>query len=94
MTIEDLKNSAIQIEKPNIYISGKELKKFRISLNMSQAVFADYLGVSKQTLINWELDRTSINKTALKLIYLIRNNKDLLNELKIISYKKEAIFKC
>lgn len=92
MTLEDLKNSAIQIEEPNIQISGKELENFRISLNLSQALFADYLGISKQTLINWELDRTSINKTALKLIYLIRNNKELLNELKLISYKKEAVF--
>ncbi len=37
---------------------GKTIKQLRLTHNLSQEVLAEQLGVSRQTISNWENDRT------------------------------------
>lgn len=92
MTIEDLKKCAIHIEEPNFNLSGNELRSFRMKLNMTQTVLADYLGVSKKAIEKWEQGKNPINPVVQRMVYLINEDKSLLNKLKKVDYRDEAIF--
>lgn len=46
--------------------SGKEIKALRNTLGMSQTEFGEALGVTKLTVINWELGKTGIKKESVK----------------------------
>lgn len=46
--------------------SGKEIKALRNTLGMNQTEFGEALGVTKLTVINWELGKTGIKKESVK----------------------------
>lgn len=46
--------------------SGKEIKALRNTLGISQTEFGEALGVTKLTVINWELGKTGIKKESVK----------------------------
>ena len=55
--------------------SNVEIKKIRNRAGMTQAVFADYLGVSPKTIEAWELGRTHPTGPANRLLDILAQNK-------------------
>ena len=53
----------------------------RNSLNLTQKNFAAVLGVSPRTVESWEAGRTTPTPTAKKLMYLIREDRKLVQRL-------------
>lgn len=51
-------------------MNGLEIKRIRKKLGMTQAEFANMLGVSSRTIINWEKEATTpiVNDELMKLI--------------------------
>lgn len=49
----------------------EQIRKIRMSANMTQAVFADFLGVSVKTVEAWERGRTHPNGPACRLLSLV-----------------------
>jgi putative transcriptional regulator len=58
-----------------------ELVKLREKLNVSQAVFAQYLRINKRTLENWEQGRVKPNAQAAVLIKMVEKYPDTLERL-------------
>lgn len=87
INIDEIKKNAIEIiELDFSCIDGKYLRNFRMKLQFSQALLADYLGVSKKTIDNWEQGKYKINAIATRLIYLLEKepkNLSLLKEIKL-----------
>mgnify|MGYP004483409775 FL=1 len=85
--IDEIKKNAIEIIEPYFsYIDGKYLRNFRMKLQLSQSIFADYLGVSKKAIEKWEQGKNKINAAVVRLVYLIEKepkNFSLLKEIKI-----------
>ena len=55
--------------------SNEEIKRVRNNAGMTQAVFANYLGVSKKTVEAWELGRTHPTGPANRLIEMLETGK-------------------
>ena len=55
--------------------SNVDIKKIRNRAGMTQAVFADYLGVSPKTIEAWELGRTHPTGPAHRLLDILAQNK-------------------
>ncbi len=55
--------------------SNVDIKRIRNRAGMTQAVFADYLGVSPKTVEAWELGRTHPTGPANRLIDILAQNK-------------------
>ena len=53
----------------------------RLTLGMTQKVFAQVLGVSCRTVESWESGRTTPTPTAKKLIYLLQEDYTLVQKL-------------
>lgn len=81
------RESKITLKKHTIEkISAPELKngelvELRQKLNVSQAVFAQYLRINKRTLENWEQGRAKPNAQAAVLIKLVEKYPDTLSRL-------------
>jgi putative transcriptional regulator len=55
----------------------------RKSLCMTQKAFATILGVSQRTVEAWECGKTNPTPTAKKLMYLIDNDRSLIEKLQV-----------
>lgn len=73
------KHNAEKITAPEL--KSGELVKLREKLNVSQAVFAQYLRINKRTLENWEQGRVKPNAQAAVLIKLVEKYPDTLSRL-------------
>ncbi len=62
--------------------NNEEIKAVRNKAGMTQAVFANYLGVSKKTVEAWELGRTHPTGPAYRLIDILNQGKE--NELSFV----------
>lgn len=62
-------------------IAAGEIVQLRERLQLSQAVFANYLRVNVRTLQNWEQDRAKPNAQAAVLIKLVERDPDTLKTL-------------
>lgn len=58
------------------HIQGQEIKSIRESIDCSQAMFADILGVSKKTVEYWESGKNVPNGSAQRLLALLKNKKE------------------
>ena len=63
--------------------SNDEIKAIRNKAGMTQAVFANYMGVSRKTVEAWELGRTHPTGPAYRLLNILENGKK--QELSFIS---------
>ncbi|MCK9589518.1 MAG: helix-turn-helix domain-containing protein [Terrimicrobiaceae bacterium] len=63
---------------PKPEIKPKEIAAIRRHLNVSQAVFAAYLGVRPASVMSWEYGTRRPSGAALKLLSIIRQNPSLL----------------
>ena len=55
--------------------SNDEIKAIRNKAGMTQAVFANYMGVSRKTVEAWELGRTHPTGPAYRLLNILENGK-------------------
>ncbi len=60
------------------------MKNLRAELNVSQAVFARVLGVSKKTVEAWEAGRNVPSGSARRLLEVIQKDKGILRRDKIL----------
>ncbi|MBQ3798393.1 MAG: helix-turn-helix domain-containing protein [Butyrivibrio sp.] len=63
--------------------SNEEIKSIRNKAGMTQAVFANYMGVSKKTVEAWELGRTHPTGPAYRLLAILDQGKE--DELSFVS---------
>lgn len=71
--------------KPIEHYSAEEVRQIRINADLSQALFAQFMGVSKKTVEAWEAGRNTPNGTARRMLYLIKNDPAFPHKSKIIS---------
>ncbi|MGE8047981.1 DNA-binding transcriptional regulator [Pseudomonas sp.] len=62
-------------------LAPNELLELRQRLNMSRALFANYLRTNARTLENWEQGRSRPNAQAVALIRLVQNYPETVNHL-------------
>lgn len=55
-------------------MTGKDLRKHRKQLDLTQAGLAERLGVTANTVARWERDEIPIREPMARLITLVRNN--------------------
>ena len=85
INFNELNKRAIKVtDRDYSYIDGSYLRKLRMSFGMSQALFADYLGVTKKAIEKWEQGVNKINAPVLRLLFLFENNPELLSLMKEI----------
>lgn len=60
---------------PVIELDKDQIREIRINAQMTQHVFADYLGVSVKTVEAWERGRTHPTGPANRLISFLANNQ-------------------
>jgi len=58
------------------HYSGQSIQEIRNRINVSQAVFAQLLGVSTSTIQSWEQGKREPSKMARRLIEEIQNNPE------------------
>ena len=66
------------------HYKSRTIKVIRTGLNLTQSSFASVFGVSKKTVEAWESGRNQPNGTAQRLLWLLKNDEDLLKREKII----------
>ncbi|QHG62960.1 helix-turn-helix domain-containing protein [Pseudomonas putida] len=66
-------------------LAPNELLELRQQLNMSRAVFANYLRTNARTLENWEQGRSKPNAQAIALIRLVQKFPETVEHLAAIS---------
>ncbi|WJD63076.1 helix-turn-helix domain-containing protein [Pseudomonas kurunegalensis] len=62
-------------------LAPNELLELRQHLNMSRALFANYLRTNARTLENWEQGRSRPNAQAVALIRLVQKYPETVNHL-------------
>ncbi len=83
INLNDIKKESVVIVEPDFtYIDGAYLRSFRMKMKMSQALFADYLGVSKKAIEKWEQGRNKVNPVIARIIYLMENDSKIFSLLK------------
>ena len=81
--LKSLKKKSLKIVDTDFTcIDGKFLRDLRIKLNMSQLLFASYLGVSKKAIEKWEQGTNKINAPTARLLYLISKDNEILSNFK------------
>lgn len=73
--------SHLVLEKPQLSINAKVIRKTREEMCMSRSVFALKLRVSLRTLEKWEQGKTIPNCQAAALILMVRKYPDTLRRL-------------
>ncbi len=67
--------------------TNEQIKSIRNKSGMTQAVFANYMGVSKKTVEAWELGRTHPTGPACRLLDILDQGKE--TELSFVSVKSQ-----
>lgn len=66
--------------KPLPTLNATDIKQIRQTLDMTQTLFAQLLGVSKKTIEAWEAGTNVPNGSAKRLLQLFAENPDLVKE--------------
>lgn len=92
LNLNEIRNKAIVVSEPDFsYIDGKYLRAFRMNIKMSQALFADYLGVTKKAVEKWEQGKNKVNPVVARMIYLMERDQKIFSLLKPVSVANEKI---
>ena len=92
-------NEALEYERgdlPNVRVdkitvsplrmySGEDVKGIRNSINMTQRLFAEALGVSAKTVEAWEAGTNTPSGAARRMLELMSNDRGLLEKNSIIT---------
>lgn len=70
--------------RPVLAVTAEELIRVREDLNLSRALFANYLRTNVRTLENWEQGRAKPNAQAALLISLVKHFPDTVERLAAI----------
>lgn len=73
--------SRTYVTSPVKPLEAQEVAEIRQRLNVSQAVFASLLNVSKVTAISWEKGRRRPSGAALRLLHVARRRPEVLQEV-------------
>lgn len=74
---------------------GKQIKKYRQELQLSQEELADHVYVSRQTISNWENDKSYPDVTSLVLlseIFQISLDKLIKGDIDICVFRVSKVF--
>ncbi len=76
-------STKIILDKPNFkkIVDTKYIKSLRKKMGYTQQVFANVLGVSLKTVEKWEQNVNKLTGPTARLMYLINNNDDLVNQI-------------
>ena len=66
------------------HYQSKQIKKIRNKLNLTQAVFAEILGVSIKTVEAWEAGKNVPNGSAQRILDLLKKEEGFLEKYKIL----------
>ena len=88
INIKELKKRAIKVTEVDYNeINNNYLKNLRNSLNMSQSLFASYLGVSKKSIEKWEQGGIyKISQPVKRLLLLINDDPSILSKMRMIEF--------
>lgn len=64
-------------------IAAQTIKDLRESFSMSQAVFAEIIGVSKKTVEAWEAGRNKPNGPSLRMMQVIKSKPEIIESIYI-----------
>ena len=73
--------TSFKFTKPDDIVDGTYVKKLRLQLNYTQSYFAQVLGVTKKTIEKWEQGKNPVKGTAAALLYIIKEQPDVLKHL-------------
>ncbi|MDC7239069.1 MAG: type II toxin-antitoxin system MqsA family antitoxin [Spirochaetales bacterium] len=65
--------------------NAKKIKSIRESLNLTQMIFAEVIGVSVKTVEAWEAGRNKPQGPASRFLNLLEQDRNFLEEYKILS---------
>lgn len=85
----NLKTTAIVIAPLPIY-EAKMIKALRLDLGLSQAVFAQVLGVAKKTVEAWEAGRNVPNGAACRFLEVLKKDRTFIQRERIVIYAKKT----
>lgn len=69
-------------------VDGGYIKNLREGINVTKKVFAQIIGVTEETVDDWENDVKRPNNCALRLLYVLNNHIKITGELFKINMKK------
>jgi len=75
--------------KPLTRYNKDELKKIRLSNNLTLKTFAECFGVSQKTVESWERGENTPSGSSIRLFQILERNTNILEEYEILT--KEAI---
>ena len=84
--IEDAKSDDKKLNRRTVTIipvkkyEADEVKRIRKSVNMSQSLFANYIGVSVKTLEAWESGTNHPSGAASRLLNMMEMDKELIEK--------------
>ena len=70
--------------------SAEEIKGIRNRLNMTQAVFALFMGISKKTVEAWEAGTNHPSGAASRLLSMMEMNHNLVDEFPFVKMSVKA----
>ncbi|MDR3307841.1 MAG: type II toxin-antitoxin system MqsA family antitoxin [Coriobacteriales bacterium] len=68
-----------EYRKTHGYLTGSEIRTIRKGLGLTQEAFEDLLGLGHKTIVRWEKETVVQNRTADKLMRILRDNPEILN---------------
>ena len=77
-TLKEGKGYQISYVNVENVVSKEFVKDLRNKLNMTQAVFASVLGVTKKTIEKWEQGVNPIKGCSARLLYIINEKPDII----------------
>lgn len=83
------KTTTIEIAPLPAY-DAKAVKAIRLALGLSQAVFAQVLGVAKKTVEAWEAGRNLPNGSACRFLEVLRKDNGFIKRERIIIYASQS----
>jgi putative transcriptional regulator len=78
--LSDLRTTTIALPKRTPKLAAKQIRRLRIHLGASQAVFARLLNIPTRTAIAWENGERRPSGAALKLLHIARRRPEVLVE--------------
>lgn len=80
-----LKTTAIEIAPLPVY-NANAIKALRLSLGLSQTVFALAVGVAKKTVEAWEAGRNVPTGASCRFLEVLRKDHDFIQRERIVTY--------
>lgn len=65
-------------------IHGQEVRRIRMSFDMTQVIFAQVMGVSVKTVEAWEGGRSDPNGTARRLLSMMRADPEFMEKYNLL----------